>query len=63
MAIRIDAEKCNGCEECIAACPTEALRMQDGIPVVDDELCGGCAAGEGACPTGALQTVEASETR
>ena len=60
MAIRVDEAKCDGCGECVAACPVEGLQLQDGKPVLDEDQCVECGVCEGACPTGALELVEAA---
>jgi electron transfer flavoprotein alpha subunit len=53
LQIRIDNEKCIGCEICIALCPFGALEMVDGKARVNDQctLCGACA---DECPEGAI---------
>ena len=50
--IRKDA--CIGCEQCIAACPVAALRMVDGLAVVDAALCNGCEKCVTICPSSAV---------
>ena len=64
-AIRIDREEgrwgtpfamvCNLCEgldeqQCVAACPVEALSLQDGVVVWDEESCTQCEICVDACP-------------
>lgn len=56
--IRIDEELCDGCEQCIPACPEGALQIIDGVAkVVKEGFCDGLGACLGECPQGAL-TVE-----
>ncbi len=58
FVVEIDAEKCNGCEECVAECPSEAISMveKDGRKVakVNEVLCRGCGACAGICPVEAI---------
>jgi Fe-S-cluster-containing hydrogenase component 2 len=54
MAASINAEKCTGCEECIAACPLDAITVKDNVAVVDAETCGDCGACVDACPNEAI---------
>jgi electron transfer flavoprotein alpha subunit len=55
--IRIDLDRCSGCESCLEVCPFSALEIRDGKPVVNDQctLCGACAE---ACPEGAITLPE-----
>ena len=54
--VRIDIERCKGCELCIPACPPNVLRMsstRNEIGVLFPELlpgCTGCSAGALGCP-------------
>lgn len=52
----IDSNRCTGCGECIAQCPTEALERRNGkAALVHPHLCIYCADCETLCPVGAIQ--------
>jgi NAD-dependent dihydropyrimidine dehydrogenase PreA subunit len=54
----VDAEKCEGCEECVEVCPVEVFEIQDGKSVpVNAEECLGCESCVEVCEPGAI-TVE-----
>ena len=65
----IDSAKCTGCTNCVAACQSHAIFMNESLNIA--QKCTGCAhlldAGwteprcVDACPTGALRLVEESE--
>jgi ferredoxin len=40
--MRVDAEKCVGCEICIPYCNVGAISMKDEVAVVDDKVCVEC---------------------
>jgi len=40
--MKIDAEKCVGCEICVPYCNVGAISMQDDVAVVDDKVCVEC---------------------
>jgi Fe-S-cluster-containing hydrogenase component 2 len=40
--MRVDAEKCVGCETCIPYCNVGAISMRDDVAVVDDKVCVEC---------------------
>lgn len=61
QVIRIDEDLCDGCEQCIPACPEGALQIVDGVAkVVKEGFCDGLGACLGDCPQGAL-TIEEKE--
>lgn len=53
----INMEKCTLKQDCIQACPVEALTIQDEMLLVDEKKCLGCGLCVTACPEGALQMV------
>ncbi len=59
--IKIDAEKCTGCGECIPNCPEGALQIiDDKARLVSDLFCDGLGACIGHCPEDAI-TIEERE--
>ena len=57
--IKIDENKCNGCEICVPACAEGALQIIDGkAKLVSDKYCDGLGACLGECPQGAISFEE-----
>ncbi|MEE1013963.1 MAG: 4Fe-4S dicluster domain-containing protein [Clostridia bacterium] len=57
--IKIDAEKCNGCGACAAACHEGAIEMINGIAqLTREDYCDGLGDCLPACPTGAISFEE-----
>lgn len=57
--VKIDAEKCNGCGECITGCHEGALQLINGKAVlVREDYCDGLGACIGDCPVGAITLEE-----
>ncbi len=57
--IRIDADVCNGCGDCLPNCPEGALQLIDGkARLVSDLFCDGLGACIGTCPLGAIHIEE-----
>ena len=54
MAVKVTVEKCTGCADCVEACPSEALKVDNGKVQVSDDDCSDCAACVDVCPEGAL---------
>ena len=57
VTAEIDAQRCSGCQTCVAACPYEAIvfHKEKGISEVREELCKGCGTCVAACPSGAAR--------
>ncbi len=53
-SLRVVGEACCGCLECLHVCPTRALRLRGGRPVVLEHLCVDCGACIKVCPTDAI---------
>ena len=44
ISLYASADRCRDCRACLAACPTQAMRVRDGRPSVLEHLCIDCAA-------------------
>ena len=55
-AIKLIHENCTGCTKCVRVCPTEALRVRDGIVQLDDNKCIDCGKCVVVCPFDAIHT-------
>lgn len=49
-AVRLDADKCKGCTNCIKRCPTEAIRVREGKARIIEERCIDCGECIRVCP-------------
>jgi ferredoxin len=58
MPALVDVNKCNACEECVEACPTEVISMVDGHAFVNADECIDCEACVDACPEEAISMVD-----
>ncbi len=57
--IKIDEDKCNGCELCVSACHEGAIGMVDGkAKLLRDDYCDGLGNCLPVCPTGAISFEE-----
>ena len=68
--VSIDGARClntrharAGCRRCVAACPTAAITLADGVPVVEAAACVRCGACVPVCPTDAVAAGDAPERR
>lgn len=50
---------CIGLGSCVAACKFDALRIENGIAVVDPDKCVGCGACAAVCPKGLIELIPA----
>jgi Fe-S-cluster-containing hydrogenase component 2 len=57
MPTIVDKEKCDGCGDCVEACPTEAIVIEDEKASVTEE-CVDCGACIDVCPNEAITEEE-----
>jgi len=50
----VDALRCSGCGQCVAACPYQAIEVERGLAQVNGYLCKGCGTCAAACPDKAM---------
>jgi NAD-dependent dihydropyrimidine dehydrogenase PreA subunit len=60
--IIINSSRCDGCGECVEACPAGAIYLVGGKAAVEPLLCRDCSACISACPTEALSIALPSES-
>lgn len=53
-ALNVDASKCIGCTHCMKSCPSEAIRVTNGLAVIDHEKCVDCGQCHRVCPSKAF---------
>jgi pyruvate formate lyase activating enzyme len=53
--VMVRPQKCEGCGECVEACPKDAVELSEGAARIDRSLCDLCMECVKACPTGALE--------
>jgi len=62
--VTIDVEKCQGCGDCVDACPNELIALveeggkQYAMYKGDPEECIGCYSCESTCPEGSITITE-----
>lgn len=49
-SVSLDSTKCKGCTHCLKHCPTEAIRIRDGLARIDPEKCIDCGECVRVCP-------------
>lgn len=54
MAVKIDVEKCTGCEACVESCPSEAIKMVAGKASTVLQDCVDCGVCVDECPVDAI---------
>lgn len=55
--MQYDPEKCTGCGTCAKICPSQAVIMKEGKPVLNREACTLCGKCENYCPAGIREVV------
>jgi heterodisulfide reductase subunit A len=53
----VDALRCAGCGQCVAACPYQAIEMEQGRAKVNGYLCKGCGTCAATCPNKAMSLI------
>lgn len=53
-AIKVNPNRCIGCTHCMKACPTEAIRLREGVATINDIRCVDCGNCMRACPVHAF---------
>ncbi|MCD6297115.1 MAG: 4Fe-4S binding protein [Deltaproteobacteria bacterium] len=57
--VEVDADKCEGCEECVEVCPVDVYEIQDDKSVpVNAEECLGCESCVEVCESEAITVTE-----
>jgi heterodisulfide reductase subunit A len=51
---------CTGCEMCVAACPYNAIQLENGKAVVNEVLCEGCGSCSATCVRAAIEVKNAT---
>ena len=54
MPAKVDVEKCNACKECIDACPSQSIALENEKAKVDESLCTDCTLCVETCPSQAI---------
>ena len=54
MPTVVDPEKCEGCGDCVEACPSEAIEIVEGKALIKEDDCADCGACVDECPTEAI---------
>jgi NAD-dependent dihydropyrimidine dehydrogenase PreA subunit len=57
--VNINAETCDGCEECVTICPNEVLQLTDGKSTADaGGECENCESCLDVCPSDSIAITE-----
>lgn len=57
-ALKVDPVKCVGCTHCMKSCPTEAIRVVNGLAAIDYDRCVDCGQCYRVCPVRAFYIVQ-----
>ena len=53
-ALQVNESQCTGCSRCMKICPTEAIRIREGIAQISESRCIDCGKCYKVCPTKAI---------
>ena len=54
MPAKVDGEKCTGCEACVDACPSEAIKVETEKAGIISDNCVDCGVCVDECPVEAI---------
>lgn len=54
-ALLVDKDLCIGCTHCMKVCPTEAIRIRNGLAIISENRCVDCGNCMRACPVSAIR--------
>ncbi|MGD9994356.1 MAG: [Fe-Fe] hydrogenase large subunit C-terminal domain-containing protein [Salinivirgaceae bacterium] len=57
-ALKVNEQTCYGCSHCMNACPTEAIRVWNGLANIDENKCIDCGECQRVCPVNAIYVDE-----
>ncbi|MBI4284688.1 MAG: 4Fe-4S binding protein [Chloroflexi bacterium] len=58
---KVDEAMCNGCGDCVAVCPVNAITIKDMVAVIDQQWCVGCGLCNTRCTVKATQVVRRAD--
>jgi len=61
FVVRAEIERCVGCGLCAAACPFDALSIEEGHVRIDETQCMGCGVCVSKCPREVLSLIRSPE--
>lgn len=56
--MKVDQEKCVGCGACMAVCPAQAIKYDNGKAKIDMTKCAQCQTCVSVCPMQAISTED-----
>ncbi len=58
MPAQVDKEKCNGCGDCVEACPSNSIQMVEEKAEINKDECIDCGACVDACSTQSMKMAD-----
>jgi len=53
--MKVNPDNCDGCEECVSACPAGAITIKNDKAVINADLCVDCGICLEECPNNAVE--------